>query len=297
VVLASQARELGYTWDAFHAVVVDEGWKRLFHGAYLAMGYPDSPMARARAIQLRNPDLVASHELAAAAHGWGLVGTPELGFTSTTKSRTAIPGGRLYRWLLPASEIVVIDGVRVTAQLRTATDLMRRADRDTAVLAVDSALRLGHLKLDAIADKLERLVREPGVRRAWRAFVCLDPKSGSVTESKARLLMWDRKIYPQTQVPLPGQDGKTYYADAVAEGVVFESEGFIYHGDAEAHEDDVRRFNAVANAARGSGHDFCRLTYRGLFHRTRETGDLIVRTIAARKRRLLRGAQQPPNVS
>ena len=147
---------------------------------------------------------------------------------------------------------------------------------------------MGHVALDAIADKLEQMVREPGIRRAWTAFVCLDPNAGAITESKARLIMWDRKIYPLTQVPLPGENGKIYFADAVAEGVVFESEGFAYHGDDEAHEADARRFNEVASAARGSGLDFCRLTYKALFYRTKQTGDLMVRTIAARKRRLSR---------
>jgi hypothetical protein len=100
--------------------------------------------------------------------------------------------------------------------------------------------------------------------------------------------MWDRKIYPQTQVPLPGQYGKTYYADAVADGVVFEFEGFAYHGDEDAHEGDAVRFNDVANAARGSNLDFCRITFKGVFYRTQETGDMMERVIAARTRRIRR---------
>ena len=52
VLLACQATQLGFTWDALHATVVAEGWTRLFHGAYLAPSYPDSLMARARAVHL-----------------------------------------------------------------------------------------------------------------------------------------------------------------------------------------------------------------------------------------------------
>jgi hypothetical protein len=98
--------------------------------------------------------------------------------------------------------------------------------------------------------------------------------------------MWDRRIYPQTQVPVHGADGRTYYADFVAKGVVFEAEGFAYHGGKQEHQDDVRRFNALAAAARANGLDFARITYDDAFLRSRQTGDLVVRTIAARARRL-----------
>jgi hypothetical protein len=98
--------------------------------------------------------------------------------------------------------------------------------------------------------------------------------------------MWDRGIYPQTQVLIVGLDGSKYYLDFLVEGVAFEQEGFAYHGHEEAHEIDTRRFNALAIAARGSGLDFCRLTFKDAFARTKATGDVIVATIAARRRRL-----------
>ena len=288
--LARQACELGFTWDDFHAIVVAEGWTRPCHGGYLLPGYVDTPLARARLLQLRRPQLVASHELAAAIHGWPLVKNPELGFTSVEKQRVSVPGGRLYRWILRPDEIVLVAGVRVTTKLRTATDLLRRRDRDTAVIALDAAIRRGDLALDAIAERLEQLAHEPGIRNAWRAFIRLDPKAQSVTESKGRMIMWDREIYPQLQVPYIGRDGKTYYADAEADGVLFEFEGFIYHGDEIAHEDDTSRFNDIATSARGADRDFCRITYKATFYRTHETGDMIVRVVAARKRRLRRSS-------
>ena len=286
VLLACQAAELGYTWDALNRMVKEEGWTRLFHGAYLAPGYADSPLTRARAIQMRWPSLVASHHLAALAHGFAIVGTPRLSFTATNKSRRNLPSARLYRWLLPETDVVEIDGVRVTSKLRTALDLVRLKDRDTAVIAVDSALHEALLTLGEIAERLERLVGEPGIRNAWKAFITLDPKSASPGESKTRLIMWDLKIYPQTQVLIVGPDGAKYFADFVVEGVVFEQEGFAYHGHEEAHEDDVRRFNALAIAARSSGYDFCRITFKDAFARKVATGNTIVNTILARRRRL-----------
>jgi hypothetical protein len=284
--LARDATELGWSWDHFHRLVLAEGWTRPFRGAYFAPDTPDNAITRTRAIQLLRPGVVASHELAAYLHGFALAREPRLEFTNRGKGRPDIPGGHLYRWLLDDREVVNVGGILATDPLRTAIDLMRRRDRDAAVIAVDSALRQGRLGLDAIADQLQRLGGEPGIRHAWKAFVCLDPKADSPTESKVRLIMWDRKIYPQTQVHLIGADGRSYYADFVVRGCVFEAEGFAYHGGKDEHEGDVVRFNALANAARHGGLDFARVTYAKAFAEPRQTGDLIVRTIAARQRRL-----------
>lgn len=288
VLLASQARELGWTWDEFHELVRDEGWTRPFRNAYFLPTTQDSPLSRARALQLMKPNLVAALDLAAAVHGFALVRPPLLSFNAVDKSRYDIPGGRLVRWLLRDEDVELVDGIRVTGRLRTAVDLLRDRDRDSGVIAVDSALRLGAVHLDAIADELVRLAGEPGVRRAWRAFPILDPKAGSPTESKVRLIMWDRKVYPQSQVHVVGPDGENYYLDFVVDGVAFEAEGSAYHGGSEAHEGDVTRFNALGAAAKSHGYDWVRVTFRQAFGHPEVTGKVITRAIAARRRRLSR---------
>src|SRR4051812_43839441 len=135
VLLAYQASELGFTWNDLHVLVVREGWHKLFRGAYSMPGVGRSPLVLARALQRRQPTLVASHGLAAAAHRWGTVGPVEQSFTPLSGSRVSVPpAGTLYRWELDESEIVEVDGVLVTEPLRTAADMMRRKSRHTAVI-------------------------------------------------------------------------------------------------------------------------------------------------------------------
>ncbi|MDX6286306.1 MAG: hypothetical protein QOG53_1791 [Frankiales bacterium] len=291
--LARDATELGWTWDDMHSVILDEGWTRLFRGVYLMPDMGRDTLTHARAVQLVRPKLVASHQLAAAIHGFDLVRPPRMDFTGTDKSRLDVPAGHLYRWALPSSDVVNIDGVLVTSPLRTAVDLMRERDRDTAVIAVDSALRKRIVFLDGIAERLEFLAGERGVKRSWKAFVCLDPKSGSPGESKTRLIMWDLKLYPQAQVPVIDADGNLRYFDFLLEGVVFEPEGAKYHASDEAHEADTQRFNALAITARSCGHDFVRMTYKFIFGDRRAVERLILRTIRARRRRLGRIGTSP----
>jgi hypothetical protein len=286
IVLARDARRLGWSWDDLYKITIADGGKRLFRSAYLLPGIEDSPLVRARTVQLLRPQAVASHELAAYIHMFALVRDPKLQFTGNDKSRRDIPGGQLFRWLLSDEDVEQINGLWVTTKLRTAVDLLRQQDRDVAVIAVDSALRSAQVSLDAIAARLELLTGDPFVRRAWKRFGQLDPKSDSPTESKVRMIMCDRDVHPQTQVPVLGPGGETYYLDFLAGGVAFEAEGFKYHGTPEAHEADVGRFNSLGVAARSNGLDFARITFRNAFAQTLRTGDMIVRTIAARRRRL-----------
>jgi hypothetical protein len=276
-----------------HDLVKGEGWVRKLRGAYLMPGFEDDALMHARAIQLVRPKLVASHQLAAAIHKFDLVHPPRLDFTGTDKSRIDVPGGHLYRWLLSSADIVELAGVRVTSPLRTAIDLMRLRDRDTAVIAIDPALRRGDVTLFEIAERLEYLAGERGIKQAWKAFICLDPKSGSPTESKTRLIMWDLKIYPASQVPVIDAEGNLRYFDLLVEGVVFEPEGSRYHSSDEAHEADTRRFNALAIAARSCAYDFVRLTFRDVFGDRLGTERLILRTLRARRRRLAAIGKSP----
>jgi hypothetical protein len=115
----------------------------------------------------------------------------------------------------------------------------------------------------------------------------LDPKSDGPTESKVRLIMWDRGLHPRTQVRIVGADGRVYYLDFEVEGVAVEAEGFAYHGSPQAHQHDVDRFNELMVAVRFNGLDCCRVTFVDAFHRTERTGDLIERTVLARRRRLV----------
>src|SRR3954447_9124335 len=184
IVLARDARQLGWSWDDLHRMTLGEGGKRLFRSAYLLPGVEETPAVRAQAVQLLRPNTVASHELAAFIHGFALVGEPKLQFTGRDKSRRDIPGGgRLFRWLLPEEDLELINGVWLTTKLRTAVDMLRQPNRDVGAIVADSSLRQGAVSLDAIAERLDGMGGEPFIRRAWSRFALLDPKADAPTES------------------------------------------------------------------------------------------------------------------
>lgn len=265
VVTVAAARALGYDWSRLRDVVREEGWTRVAPSAYAMPSASHDLRARVAAEQLRHGALVASHRTAAALHG-GDVLVAGLDFVADTSSRYDVPGGTLYRWHLAAGDVVDLDGLRVTSPVRTATDLLRALPRDEAVIAVDGLLRAGAVTLDAVAARLRRLARHRHVARAWRAFARLDPASGSVAESQARLVMYDAALFPATQVPVD-VGGRVVRVDfCFPERVAVEVEGFAYHSTREQHQADVRRFNALA---RGADVTVLRFSWADVFHRHR----------------------------
>lgn len=246
LVTVAAAARLGFAWPALRTIIAAEDWTRFGRGVYLAPGVVATPRTRVRAEQMTRPAFVASHRTAASFHG-AEVRTPALELVVEGSSRYDVRDGRVRRRTLCPGDVVTIDGLRVTSPLRTATDLLRDASRDEAVVAVDSLLYRGTVDLAAVASVLERHRGERNVRRAWRAFAALDPRAESVTESVARLAFRDAGLFPRTQAWLLDDAHRRVRVDFwFPAGVVVEVEGFAFHGTPEQHQADVLRFNALA---------------------------------------------------
>lgn len=284
VLLAREARRLMFTWEDLRRIVADEKWSRICRGAYALPGMTVTPTLQARAVQRLRPSLVVSHELAALILQLDARESPPLTFTPADGLRRNVPtGGRLYRWHLPASDIIEIDGLRVTSPERTCVDVMRADASDRAAIVLDSALRTGVAGLDGIAARLERLGGDVGVPQAWEHFRLADPRSEAATESKVRRILYRLGLYPRSQVVIVLADGRRYRVDFVVDGVIIECEGFAYHGGVEEHQADVRRFNELLVAA--TGHTAMRITWRDAFLDEERTERAILATVAAHKRR------------
>ncbi|HWL35167.1 MAG TPA: hypothetical protein VNQ77_03140 [Frankiaceae bacterium] len=275
-ITVAAARGLGYDWARFRSLVRTEGWVRVAPSAY---ALPDSAIAlrtRVRAEQLRHEAVVASHRTAAALHS-GDVLVPGFDFTVDGAGRYDVPGGTLHRWALDDGDVVRLDGVRLTSPTRTATDLLRALPRHEAVIAVDGLLRSKAVTLDAVADRLERLAGRRYVRsRAWPSFARLDPRSGSVAESQARLVLHGAGLYPRTQVVLVDTTGRRARVDFwFPAGVAVEVEGYAFHSSREQHQADIARFNDLG---RVPGVTVLRFSWADVFHRP---GALVSATRAA----------------
>ena len=140
--------------------------------------------------------------------------TVELGYVNSDrtppKSQRA-PRTRYYGSRVPRTEIVVVDGLRVTGVERTLVDVARHHGVVEGVVVIDSALRrfpgLNVQRLTAAGEHL----RLRGIATYRRAVQLCDEKSESPKESQARALIHlaalpgVKKVRTQARVTVGGR--------------------------------------------------------------------------------------------
>jgi hypothetical protein len=161
-----------------------------------------------------------------------------------------VAGVRLHRADVAPWDLAVLRGARVTRPLRTAMDICRHAPVDHAVAIVDAFLRS---RLFTTTDFLHaaRLSKGPGRLRIQVAASLVDPSSGSILESLARVLMWrDDLPTPQTQVSIQGSRGWIGRVDFAwpDRKVILECDGYEFHAAKEPFQRDRRRWSALTAA-------------------------------------------------
>jgi hypothetical protein len=110
------------------------------------------------------------------------------------------PGIHIHVAPLTGSDIVELDGFRVTSLDRTFVDLARVTGLHDAVAAGDAALRMG-MDRSALQDQLSAAKRRRGVRNARHASALIDPRSESYAESKSRVIIHEQGLpVPDLQV-------------------------------------------------------------------------------------------------
>ncbi|MFB7343129.1 endonuclease domain-containing protein [Streptomyces hydrogenans] len=172
-----------------------------------------------------------------------------------SSDRVGRPTGAGSRASLPAGDVCLRRGLRVTTAARTAADLIRASgSREEAVVTADSALsrrvvegvrRDPPVRYEELAAQLS--VRRPGAPRARAWLRLADPAAGSPAETVARLRMADAALFPESQPLLRTPAGRPLHPDFLfrAAGLAVEVEGYAYHGTPRAHERDIARFNAL----------------------------------------------------
>lgn len=281
VVTADAAQALGYTGARLRAVVAVEGWARIAPCAYLAPGEVETLRARVRAAQLRHRPLVASHRTALGLHveDWRV---ERLEFTAPGSARYDVPDGNFYRWRLGPDDTLDLDGLRVTTPARTAADLLRALPAHDAVCAADTLLREGLVDLPAVAAALDKARGTRHIRRAWTSYARLDPRSGSVAESKARLVLADAGLRPRSQPVLIDRIGQRVRVDFwFPAGVAVEIEGYAFHATRERHGADIARFNDLARLADVT---VLRFSWADVFARSAAMVATVRAALAARER-------------
>ncbi|NUT39681.1 MAG: hypothetical protein HOV86_06785 [Thermoactinospora sp.] len=197
--------------------------------------------ARARVFTDLIPQAVACRQT--AAHLWGLTALPWSAPEAAWPVELAVAqpmelvGCLTHVEAVPAREVTLRDGVRVTTQERTALDCARWLPRPEAVAALDQFARRG---ID-----LEALARQAGGH--WRqrdTLLMADRGSASPRESWLRVVLVEAWLPPPaTQIPVPLGDGRRAYLDLGWEEfkVAVEYDGHEHHSSERDRDHDSQR--------------------------------------------------------
>jgi len=196
---------------------------------------------------------VVSHHDAAAIWGIELVHPAEQAHVTVARrrSRAALPGVRVHRRDLAPEEVLERDGVLVTTPLQTLMDLSRCQPHPEAVAALDSALRADLVTETQLLDAAAGLPAGRGRPACRAAVVRVDPRSGSVLESLARLLFEDAGLRPfETQHLVRAGRSVVARVDFAWPEVrlIVEVDGFAFHADRVRYRSDRRRGNSLVLA-------------------------------------------------
>jgi hypothetical protein len=204
--LTRELLEDGYTYAEMAQLTKIGQLDRIRRGAY---GPPAAPKSLDAVVRQRwlisatvpylASDAVVSHASAAVLHGLALYAAR---LDRVQVTRCERPGGKARTFTnvhaapIDSSEIVRVDGIKVTSVARTVADLSRALAFDGAVVTGDSALSQG-LDSGELLACLSRMRRWPGVVRARRVAAFIDGRCESPGESRSRV------AFAQTGIPAP----------------------------------------------------------------------------------------------
>jgi len=211
-----------------------------------AHGRVQDVAAELAALAVAGPRALVSHERAAALWGIELLTPGAARITVPRNGRRRTPPG----WSLVRSDVdragrTLRHGVPVTSALRTVRDLCRVLDEVKAVVAADSALRLGLVTLVQLQRDLGAADGR-GADRLRRVAASVDPLAGSVLETLLRLLLAELRPAPRSQVWIREEHGRLVARVDfcwVAARLIVEADGFAFHSDRSAYRQDRERLN------------------------------------------------------
>ncbi len=252
------------------------GWHRLERGVYVP-DLPDDPedhhLLRARAALRRHgPGTVLSHQTAALV--WELpvfgaalerVRLSRIGALSTPESRhpTVIMSGSM----LARRDVVLHEGVPITAAARTVLDCARSLPLRGGVAIADAAAAAGLLRDRDVRRVLAQMKGWKGVGRARTVLTLIDPAAESPGESAARVTMHQLGFRTRSQVVISDDSGFLGRVDFLIVDtqvvVEFDGQGKYGVGSEESHEKfwkEKLRHDAIVAA----GYEVVRVTWSDL---------------------------------
>lgn len=209
-----------------------------------------TPEVRLRAALAAVPAGAASHRTGSGVHRLGVPVPPGVELVAPAATRRQLDGVRLRitRWL-PADDLTVVDGMRVTTVARTLCDLAGVVSRSRLHHVMETVMsdgRLGTAELQACAAAYCRRGRPgSGLIRAMNHELLDDvPLAPSVLEQRTHELLRAAQLDGWTaQYRPPWYDGVRGVVDLAwpAPQVVVELDGRRWHATSQAQGDDRRR--------------------------------------------------------
>ena len=166
---------------------------------------------------------------------------------------------------LPRSHLERVDGIPCTTRSRTAVDLARWVTFRSAVVVMDSALRLGSSPSE-LSAVITHCTRWPGIRKARRAAAFADGQAQTPIESISRVAFAELGLpRPALQVPLPSVHDLVGIVDFYWEeyGVIGEADGLLKYDDPAA----LRAEKLRQEALEALGYIVVRWTWEDIWRR------------------------------
>lgn len=247
----AQATTLGVSRHYFRLLLSRALVRPLVHGTYAVAQLRDTIEVRAAALRLVVRDsAVVTDRTAAWLHEIDVLPrsavhepTP-LDVFSAEESRLRRAGVSSGIRMLNAEDVMIVQGVAVTTQVRTALDLGRLLPRYDAIGALDAFLRAGVAHEQLLAE-VARFGGFRGVIQLRELAPIADPRPESMPESALRLHGRDAGVCdlePQVWVYDEGGNG-IYRIDLAIEALRYGAEfhGERFHEGEQNEARDVRR--------------------------------------------------------
>jgi hypothetical protein len=211
-----------------------------YHGVYcLAPPRQDAQALIAGAVLAGGPTAVASH--ASAAYLWGFVKRYELPPEISLPTGDRRPRNILTHRCpsLQPRDITRQLGVPTTTPARTALDLAPRLTRTQLTRLINDQQRDGYLRHSALRDITERNPRHPGTK-LLRPFVenPTNPTNSPFEDDFVAFCARYGLPRPEINFPFNGRKLDAYFPD---HGLIVETDGWGFHQDRQAFEDDRER--------------------------------------------------------
>lgn len=225
--------------------------RRVVHGVFVDATVGDSRALRAQALAVVVPDS-ATVALHTAAWLYGADTFPPGGLRDLTpylivphgSARPVRERATTFQTVLPDSEAVEIEGVRVTSPVRTATDLLRIIRRPYALAAADAMVRAGLVEVLAVQEAVRGIRRLRGTQQAKELAPRIDPGSETHGESWMKCRILDAGLPMPELQHVVCLDGVARRLDGayVSQRVATEYDGREFHLGVwnEANDDDRR---------------------------------------------------------